>query len=52
MRCNNFLKKKTEKCLYAFKENDFGEYIEADDVSIAAVIANIKKKLDSYSINS
>ena len=46
----NWCFQQTEKCLYAFKENDFREYIDTDEVSIPTVIANIKKKIDSYSI--
>jgi len=48
----NWCFQQTEKCLCAFKENDFGEYIDTDNLSIRTIIANIKKKIDSYSINT
>ncbi|MFN7252451.1 MAG: AAA family ATPase [Anaerobacillus sp.] len=35
----------TEKCIKAFNENKFGEYINTENVKIADVIDNIKAKI-------
>lgn len=36
----------TEKCLNAFKEYDFGEYIDTEAVQVDDIIVNIKSKLN------
>ncbi|MEH7226687.1 AAA family ATPase [Bacillus sp. JJ1566] len=41
----NWCFQQTEKCLEAFKEYDFGEYIDTEKVSINVIIDNIKAKL-------
>lgn len=47
----NWCFQQTEKCLNAFNENDFGEYINTDYVNITTVVDNIKQKVNSFSLN-
>ncbi len=42
----NWCFQQTEKCLKAYKEHNFGEYIDTEKVSIKVVINNIKEKLN------
>lgn len=41
----NWCFKQTDKCLRAYKEYDFEEYIDTDQISIHEVIENIRRKL-------
>ncbi|WNB92618.1 AAA family ATPase [Bacillus sp. NEB1478] len=41
----NWCFQQTEKCLKAFSEYNFEEYIDTENVSVAVIIDNIKKKL-------
>lgn len=45
----NWCFQQTEKCLHAYEEYDFGEYIQTDDVEINEVISSIMKKLNTTS---
>lgn len=42
----NWCFQQTDKCLDAFKENDFGEYIDTENVSVNEIIENIKGSLN------
>jgi adenylate kinase family enzyme len=42
----NWCFQQTEKCLKAYKENNFGEYIDTENVRVAVIIDNIKRKLN------
>ncbi|UAL53104.1 MULTISPECIES: AAA family ATPase [Metabacillus] len=42
----NWCFQQTEKCIEAYKEYNFGEYIDTENVSITAIIENIKDKLN------
>ncbi|WP_100405592.1 AAA family ATPase [Bacillus solitudinis] len=42
----NWCFQQTEKCLEAYKENNFGEYIDTENVSVTAIIDNIKEKVN------
>ncbi|CAM3206084.1 AAA family ATPase [Filibacter tadaridae] len=47
----NWCFQQTEKCLNAFNENDFGEYINTDYESITTVVDSIKQKVNFFSLN-
>ncbi len=42
----NWCFQQTDKCLNAFRENNFEEYIDTENESIAAVVDAIKQRLD------
>ncbi|MEH7237693.1 AAA family ATPase [Bacillus sp. JJ1562] len=42
----NWCFQQTEKCLKAYIENDFAEYIDTEKVSVNVIINNIKEKLN------
>lgn len=42
----NWCFQQTEKCVKAYKEYNFEEYIDTEDVSIAVIVNNIAKKLN------
>ncbi|MDR4886031.1 AAA family ATPase [Fredinandcohnia sp. QZ13] len=42
----NWCFQQTEKCLEAYNENDFGEYIDTEKGSINVIIDSIKEKLN------
>jgi adenylate kinase family enzyme len=44
----NWCFQQTEKCLKAYNENDFGEYIDTENFTVENIIENIKRKLDLY----
>lgn len=41
----NWCFQQTEKCLKAYKENDFEEYIDTENVSVTDIIDNIRRKI-------
>ncbi|WP_100012344.1 AAA family ATPase [Lentibacillus sediminis] len=41
----NWCFQQTDKCLDAFKENDFGEYIDTENASVIEIIENIKGRI-------
>jgi len=41
----NWCFQQTSKCLNAFKEHDFGEYINTENVPVHTIVQNIKEKL-------
>jgi AAA domain len=45
----NWCFQQTEKCLLAYEEYDFGEYIQTDDVEIDEVVRGIMGKLNTES---
>lgn len=48
----NWCFQQTEKCLKAFNDYDFGEYIDTDVLSIDAVAEQIKEKTTTYSLEN
>ncbi|WP_044339317.1 AAA family ATPase [Rossellomorea aquimaris] len=42
----NWCFQQTDKCLKAFQENNFGEYIDTENVSVGEVVGKIKEKLN------
>ncbi|MBM7601056.1 deoxyadenosine/deoxycytidine kinase [Virgibacillus halotolerans] len=44
----NWCFQQTEKCLNAFKENNFREYIDTENIDITTVIDNIKEKINLF----
>lgn len=44
----NWCFQQTDKCLTAFNEYNFGEYIDTDHVAIPSVIAEIKNRIQAF----
>ncbi|MBW3111552.1 AAA family ATPase [Bacillus sp. MCCB 382] len=43
----NWCFQQTDKCLKAYSENDFGEYISTENVTVEDIVENIKRKVSS-----
>ncbi|MGM0752511.1 MAG: AAA family ATPase [Bacillota bacterium] len=46
----NWCFQQTDKCLKAFQENNFGEYIDTEHVSVGEIVDKIKEKVTILSI--
>ena len=48
----NWCFQQTDKCLKAYSENDFGEYISTENVNVGNIVENIRRKISSESCKS